>query len=182
MRIVYYVMRRVVTHFCSTCKDKLCDPCCKAHRIVKITKHHDLVPLETKVKTVEEVVENLANVSIDSRLHSETETITKSSLSPPVMETNASNATHEKDNPTPQNTDDFEDDNNGIQASPSPKRIRKSQTPLHSPVIPVESTPEVQEPRREVPAEQVHYFLDIYIFPFIIIALMIAPVIYIDRF
>ena len=119
---------------------------------MKITKHHDLVPLETKVKTV---VENLANVSIDSRLHSETETITKSSLSPPVMETNA---THEKDNPTPQNTDDFEDDNNGIQASPSPKRIRKSQTPLHSPVIPVESTPEVQEPRREVPAEQVHYF------------------------
>ena len=38
----------IATYYCTTCQDELCQLCYKAHRIVKFTKNHELVPIKAK--------------------------------------------------------------------------------------------------------------------------------------
>ena len=68
----------IPTYFCNTCCDKLCDGCFTAHKRVKITKNHELVPIETNSKTeeVEEIISNLAEVNIECDIDSDSDTIT----------------------------------------------------------------------------------------------------------
>ena len=75
LKMMFHVTKSsqaLAEHFCETCDEKICTQCKLAHKRLKISRNHKINPLHnfinknrvTAAKTVEELEESFANLSI----------------------------------------------------------------------------------------------------------------------